>query len=49
MINRYFPPIQMQGISVEVAREILRQSKTINVIQGRVEVDLCMRKWTMTW
>jgi hypothetical protein len=39
MVNRYHPPIQMQGATVEVAREMLRRSRTTNVVQGKVEID----------
>lgn len=39
LINRFFPLINMQNATVEVARNILEIRNNVNVVQARVEVD----------
>lgn len=39
LINRFFPLINMQNATVEVARNMLQRRNNINVVQARVEVD----------
>ncbi|EZA54546.1 hypothetical protein X777_05526, partial [Ooceraea biroi] len=39
IINRYHPPIHMEGANVQLARAMLEQSQTVNIVQARVEAD----------
>lgn len=39
IINRFRGPIHMEGATPELAREILRRTQEINILQARVEVD----------
>lgn len=39
IINRYHPPIYMEGANAYLAREMLEKSQTINIVQARVEAD----------
>lgn len=44
IINRYHPVIIMQDADVEYAREMIRRSRLVNVVQARVEVDNLTRR-----
>ncbi|XP_029158004.1 uncharacterized protein LOC114930409 [Nylanderia fulva] len=39
IINKYHPPIRMEEANAELARELLQQSRQVNVVQERVDAE----------
>lgn len=49
ILNRYHPPLEMQGADAALAQQMLERANTVNVVQARVEAENLKNRIAARW